>query len=99
MKRFIGRVDIKDALKKLGKLTDEQARMAITQNLKTTHNVDERVRGAVDTVVTVDDRVTGVDDRVAGVDGRVACVDGKVASVDGTLNMVGEKAVEVINCA
>jgi hypothetical protein len=44
MKRLIGRTDLEDALKRLDKLTLEEARMAIAQNLKATHN-GERVRG------------------------------------------------------
>jgi hypothetical protein len=38
---------MEDALKKLDKLTHEEARMGIAQNLKATHAVGERV-GAVD---------------------------------------------------
>jgi hypothetical protein len=64
MKRLIGRTDVEDALKKLDKLTDEEARMAVAQNLKATHNVDKRVRGVGNTVVAVGDRVAGVDDRI-----------------------------------
>ena len=56
MKRLIGKSDVDDALKKLGKLTDEEARMAVAQNLKATHKVDERVRGVGNTVQqTADD--------------------------------------------
>jgi hypothetical protein len=51
IKRLIGRTDVEDALKKLDKLTVEVARMAIAQNLKATHNVNERVRGVGNTVV------------------------------------------------
>jgi imidazolonepropionase-like amidohydrolase len=51
MKWLIGRTDVEDALKKLGKLTDEETRMAIAQNLMATHNVDERVKGVATTVV------------------------------------------------
>jgi hypothetical protein len=36
---------MEDALKRLDKLTQEEARMASAQNLKITHTVDERVRG------------------------------------------------------
>ena len=82
MKRLIGRTDIQDALKNLDKLTDEESRMAVAQNLKVTHNVDERVRGVTNTVVAVDNRVGGVDDRVAKVDDRVAGVDDRVAGVN-----------------
>jgi hypothetical protein len=99
MKRLIGRTDMEDALKKLDKLTNEEARMAVAQNLKATHNVDERVRGVTNTVVAVNNRVAGVDDRVTGVDSRVACVHDKVASVDGTVKMVDDKVAEVIHGA
>ena len=58
---------MEDALKKLDKLTHEEARMAIAQNLKATHNVDERVRGVANTVEAVDDRVAAVDDKVTRV--------------------------------
>jgi hypothetical protein len=67
MKRLIGRTDVEDALKKLDKLTDEEARMAVAQNLKATHNVDERVRGVANTVEAIDDRVRVVDNKVAEV--------------------------------
>ena len=78
MKRLIGRSDVEDALKKLDKLTDEEARMAVAQNLKATHNVDQRVRGVANSVVAVGDRVV---DRVAAVDDTVKTVGDKVAEV------------------
>ena len=73
VKKLIGRTDMEDALKRLDKLTQEEARMAAAENLKATHAVDERVKGVADTVVAIDNRVAGVDDRVAGVDERVQC--------------------------
>ena len=71
-KKLIGRTDIEDALKRLDKLTHEEAWMGIAQNLRATHTVGESVRGVADKVVAVDDRVAGVDDRVRVVDDRVA---------------------------
>ncbi len=81
MKKLMGRTDMEDGLKRLDKLTQEEARMATAQVLKVTHTVDERVRGVADRVVDVDDRVVGVDDRVAGVDERVRTVQDNVAVV------------------
>ena len=92
MKRLIGRTDMEDALKRLDELTLEEARMAVAQNLKATHNVDERVRGVADAIVAVEDRV-------ADVDSRVACVDVKVANVDDTVRTVGDKVTQVIHGA
>ena len=60
MKKLIGRADVEDALKRLDKLTHDEARMATTEILKATHSVDNRVRGVSDQVVGVDDRVAGV---------------------------------------
>ena len=92
MKRLIGRTDMEDAVKRLDKLTDEEARMAVAQNLKATHNVDQRVMGVANTVVAVGDRVAGVDD-------RVACVNGKVTSVDDRVKVLDDKVTEVIHGA
>ena len=52
-KKLIGRTEMEDALKRLDKLTQEEAWMGIAQNLKATHAVGERVRA-------VDDKVTEV---------------------------------------
>ena len=71
MKKLMGRTDVEDALKRLDKLTHEEARMATTEILKATHTVDGRVRG-------VSDQVVGVDDRVAGIAAKVSEV------IDGT---------------
>jgi archaellum component FlaC len=81
-KKLIGRTDMEDALKRLDKLTQEEAGMAAAQNLKATHIVDERVRGIANTIVAIDNRVAGVDNRVASVDDRIAGVDNRVAGVD-----------------
>ena len=51
---------MEDALKKLDKMTNEEARMAVAQNLKATHKVDERVIGVANAVAAVDNSVAGV---------------------------------------
>jgi hypothetical protein len=81
-KKLIGRTDVEDALKRLDKLTHEEARMATAENLKATHTVGESVRGVMDKVVAVDNSVAGVGDRVASVDDKVASVDDRVRVVD-----------------
>jgi hypothetical protein len=59
-KRLIGRNDVEDALQRLDKLTQEEVRMAVAENLKATHIVDERVRGVANTVSAIDDRVAEI---------------------------------------
>jgi hypothetical protein len=58
--KLIGRTDIEDALKRLDKLTHEEARMATAENLKAMRAVGESVRGVADKVVAIDDRVAEV---------------------------------------
>jgi hypothetical protein len=106
LKKLVGRTDIEDALKRLDKLTQEEARMANAQVLKVAHVVDDRVRGVADEVAGVDarvagidTRVAGVDTRVAGVDDRVAGVDDRVAGVDGRVRAVDDKVAAVIDGA
>ena len=90
MKRLVGRTDMEDALKRLDKLTQEEARMVVAENLKATHAVDERVKGIANTMTTMDNRV-------AGMDGRVASVDARVASVSDRVKVVDKKVGEVIH--
>jgi len=102
-RRLTGRSKIEDSLKRLDRLTQEEARMASAQNLKISHTVDESVRGVGDTVVSIDNRVVIVDGRVASVDDRVAEVSDKVASVkdrvvtvDDRIKVVDNKVTQVI---
>ena len=72
---------MEDALKRLDRLTQEEARMAAAENLKATHTVDKRLQGVADTVTTINKRVADVD-QVAGVSNQVASVDDRVKVVD-----------------
>src|SRR5713101_7715233 len=93
--KLIGRTEMEDALKRLDNLTQEEARMAAAQNLKVTHDVDERMKGVANTVEAIDNRVASVDDRVAGVDDRVIGVDERVAGVDERVTGVDERVASV----
>jgi len=78
----MGRTDVSDALKRLDRLTQEEARMAAVQLLKVTNTIDNGVREVADNVLVVDSRVVGVDDRVKDVDDRVKGVDDRIVAVD-----------------
>jgi hypothetical protein len=55
---------MEDSLKRLDKLTQEEARMVAAQNLKATHTVDERVKevaGDVDDMRRLSSNLTSVD--------------------------------------
>jgi archaellum component FlaC len=95
MKKLIGNNDIEDALKRLDRLTQEEARMASAQLLKTTNAIDNEVREIAGNVLVVDDRVAGIDNRVAGVDERVASVDNRVAGVDDRVARIDDRVKDV----
>ena len=57
MGRSLSACDMEDALKRLDKLTQEEARMAIAENLRVTHAVDERVASVDNKVAEVIDGV------------------------------------------
>ena len=96
LKKLAGRTDIEDSLKRLDKLTQEEARMATAQVLKATHNIDEGVRRVTDKVVGVDDRVASVNERVVSVDRKVTGIDEKMVTVDDRVASVDTK-VEVVD--
>jgi hypothetical protein len=48
LRKLIGRNDIEGALKRLDKLTQEEARMATAEVLKVTHSIDDKVKGLIE---------------------------------------------------
>jgi hypothetical protein len=48
VKKLVGRNDIEDALKRLDNLTQDEARMAIVENLKVTREVENKVKEVID---------------------------------------------------
>ena len=95
LKKLMGKNNIEDALKRLDRLTQEEARMAAAQLLKVANTINSDVREIVDSVLVVDDRVAGVGDRVTGVDERLAGVDELVASVDERVAGVDDRVKDV----
>ncbi|KAH9059109.1 hypothetical protein EDB87DRAFT_829598 [Lactarius vividus] len=57
LNKLFGRTDIEDALRRLDKLTQEEARMAIMQVLKVAHHINDRVKNVEDNVKHVNDKI------------------------------------------
>jgi archaellum component FlaC len=95
VKKLVGKTEMEDSLKRLDRLTQEEARMAAAENLRLTHAVDKKVEGVAVTVIAIDNRVTGVDERVAGVDEHVANVIDQVAGVDERVAGVDDRVAGV----
>ena len=56
---------MEDALGRLNRLTQEEARMAAAQGLEATHDVDDKLQDVGQKVQGVDDRVKDLDDKIA----------------------------------
>ena len=67
LKKLAGRKDIEDALERLDKLTQEEARMALAQILRLAHSVEDKVKN-------VDDKVTGVGNNMKDMDNKMGVV-------------------------
>jgi hypothetical protein len=74
IKKLTGNNEIEDALKRLDRLTQEEARMVSAQLLKVTNTIDNRVEEIADDMLGVDNRVAGIGDHVQGVDDKVTAV-------------------------
>lgn len=82
--------DLEDALKKLDRLTQEEARMAHAEVLRITHNIRDEVKIVDGKVERMDDKVEEVGDKVEDVCDKVQCVDDKVQVViDGERGLFG----------
>jgi methyl-accepting chemotaxis protein len=95
LKRLIGRTDIEDALKRLDRLTQEEARMAAAQVLKVANTVDGRVQGIADNMLSVDNRVGSIGERVTEVGDRLKEVDEQVKGVNDQVTGVDERVKDV----
>jgi archaellum component FlaC len=111
MKNLIGRADIENALRTLDELTQEEARMAISQVWKATRKIDERLAGVDERVGSIDGRVARVDERVisvdegvtsvgesvANIDERLAGIDERLAVVDETVRAIDDRVAEILD--
>jgi hypothetical protein len=93
LKKLIGRTNIRDALKRLDRLAQDEARMAAAQVLKVANTVDDKVQGIANNMVSVDNSVAGLDDRMKDVHDQVKAVDDKVAAVvDGAQHIFNQSS-------
>ena len=85
MKKLTGNSDIEDSLDKLDKLTQKEARMASTEQLKMTPSVDRKLIGVNDSVKGVEEKVQDVRDGMHGIGDKDQGVDDRVQDIDDKL--------------
>src|ERR1700761_8988243 len=90
LRKLAGMADLEDALKKLDRLTQEEARMALAEVLRITHSVRDEVK-------VVDSKVEKVEDKVEVMDGKVEIMGDKLQCVDEKVQVVidGARGVSI----
>ena len=74
LKKLVGRKEIEDVLKRLDRLTQEEALMAAAQILILTRTIDNKVTDVGNKVMDVGDNVMGVRNTLNDVDGKMDVV-------------------------
>ncbi|KAH9029588.1 hypothetical protein EDB85DRAFT_2290792 [Lactarius pseudohatsudake] len=95
LKKLAGRTDLEDAVKKLDRLTQEEARMALAEVLKITHIVRDDVKVVDGKVENIDGKVEDIGDKVDNVGDKVNDVGDKVDDVGDKVDDVGDKVDDV----
>ena len=96
LRKLAGMVDLEDALKKLDRLTQEEARMALAEMLSVTHNIRDDVKIVDGKVERVENKVEDVGDKVGD---KVEEVGDKVGDVGDKVQRVDDKVQVVIDGA
>ncbi|KAH9060271.1 hypothetical protein EDB87DRAFT_623618 [Lactarius vividus] len=102
LKKLAGMTDLEDAMKKLDRLTQEEARMALSEVLKITHIVrddvkvvDGKVESIGDKVEDMGDKIDNMGDKVDDVGDKVNDMGGKVDDVGGQVEDIGDRVQSV----
>jgi len=97
-KKLAGNNDLEDSLERLGRLTQEEALMAYSEQLKMTQKigggvavVQGKVQGIGDDVQIVHGAVQGVSHGVQAIDNRVQGINTEVKDISGEVRRVGDK--------
>ncbi|KAI9430600.1 hypothetical protein H4582DRAFT_2086559 [Lactarius indigo] len=88
LNKLAGRTDLEDAVKKLDRLTGEEARIALAEVLKMTHIVHDDVK-------VVDGKVESIDDKVEDIGGKVEDIGDKVDDIGDKVDHVGGKVENI----
>ena len=94
-RKLAGMADLEDALKKLDRLTQEEARMANAEVLRIAHSIRDSVKVVDGKVEEVGEKVEGVGEKVEEVGDKVEDVGDKVEDVGDKVEDVGDKVKDV----
>ena len=89
LRKLAGKNDLEDALRRLDRLTQEEARAVLAENLKVAQNVRDEVKVVGGNVERVEDKVEVVGEKVDDVGEKVDDVGEKVDDVGEKVDDIG----------
>ncbi|KAF8264625.1 hypothetical protein EI94DRAFT_1738001 [Lactarius quietus] len=95
LRKLAGMADLESALKRLDRLTQEEARMALAEVLKITHDVRDEVREVDGKVESVQDKVDDIGDKVADVGDRIEDMGDAVDDIDDKVEDIRYQAEDI----
>ena len=90
-RKLAGMADLEDALKKLDRLTQEEARMANAEVMRIAHSIRDEVKVVDGKVEEVGDKVRDVGETVEDVGDKVEDVGNKVEDVGNKVEDIGDQ--------
>ncbi|KAH9060245.1 hypothetical protein EDB87DRAFT_1683762 [Lactarius vividus] len=91
LKKLAGMTDLEDAVKKLDRLTQEEARMALAEVLKITQIVRDEVKAVDGKVESIDGKVEDMGDKVGDMSDKVDDMGDKVDYMGDKVDNMGDK--------
>jgi methyl-accepting chemotaxis protein len=95
LRKLAGMADLESALKKLDRLTQEEARMALSEVLRITHSVRDEVKVVDGKMECVKDEVKDMGDNVADMRDNVADMGDKVADMGNNVKEICDKVEDI----
>ena len=90
-RKLAGKTDLEDSLQRLDRLTQEEARMASTEQLKMAQNIDDRVAAVQGDVQATHGDVQFVRGAVQGVGHGIKAIDNRVQDIDTQVKDISSK--------
>jgi uncharacterized protein YoxC len=95
LRKLAGMADLESALKKLDRLTQEEARMALAEVLRITHSVHDKVELVDGKVGSVVDKVEDIGENVTELGEEVAELGDKMEDVGDKVKDIGDKVEDI----
>ena len=99
LRKLAGMADLEGSLKKLDRLTQEEARMALAEVLRLTHSVRDEVKVVGGNVESMGDKVEDIGGQVEDIGDQVKGISNQVEDIGDQVEDIGDKVDDIGNKA